>query len=490
MSTRQSNISEQGERNFRPSPISGEAKRHERIDGHNDPYDSHLRHFHRPYPTIRGDHTSPSRLDYDVLPNYYDQLGPPLDNYRGLQQSLDNFQYAPPLPMYSNGNMGFYSPYEDQSRMNFMNNTQSLYGHHMSDYSSHLLNNVAHQKMMKNNEPPYSQLMSSSHKTPIDQPTNKRRRIVTEKNEKSDKKTSSKIPRRKKMYSDYVGVTYNKTHAKYQACITHYRKQHYLGRYKLAVDAARAYDQSAKLLKGDGWKINFPTDEDYEVAKALEIEVLRMEERENPVLTKKKMTKAEKRNARLLKQKIGLRGSMSQDPSFVAEKMLQDRLSAVKKQAADHADQLKQIGIDISKKNRKNTSAISASVSETKDATAMSKSAVTPSPHSNTTGLSKPASITTDEPLMSPPCKESNSPSVEALLAQPQMHSPLETNPLSDVNKMQSSPPQNNVAVVSEKKQKKENEEEHDENTMESESKGKTQEGNLAAASALLMIRL
>ena len=33
---------------------------------------------------------------------------------------------------------------------------------------------------------------------------------------------------------------YNKTHAKYQACITHYRKQHYLGRYKLAVDAALA----------------------------------------------------------------------------------------------------------------------------------------------------------------------------------------------------------------------------------------------------------
>jgi len=84
--------------------------------------------------------------------------------------------------------------------------------------------------------------------------------------------TSSKQPRRKKMYSDYVGVTYNKTHNKFQACITHYRKQHYLGRYKLAVDAARAYDVSARELKGNGWKINFQTDEEYEKAKEKEIE--------------------------------------------------------------------------------------------------------------------------------------------------------------------------------------------------------------------------
>ena len=78
--------------------------------------------------------------------------------------------------------------------------------------------------------------------------------------------------KRKKMYSDYVGVTYNKTHAKFQACITHYRKQHYLGRYKLAVDAAKAYDDSAKMLKGNGWKINFKTNEEYEIAKKEEEE--------------------------------------------------------------------------------------------------------------------------------------------------------------------------------------------------------------------------
>jgi len=75
------------------------------------------------------------------------------------------------------------------------------------------------------------------------------------------------------MYSDYVGVTYNMTHSKFQACITHCRKQHYLGRYTLSVDAAKAYDKGARELKGYGWKVNFKTDDDYEHAKANEIAV-------------------------------------------------------------------------------------------------------------------------------------------------------------------------------------------------------------------------
>lgn len=74
------------------------------------------------------------------------------------------------------------------------------------------------------------------------------------------------------MYSQFVGVTFNRTHNKYQACITHYRKQHYLGRYKLAADAALAYDESARLLKGPNWKTNFTTRDDYELAKEREIE--------------------------------------------------------------------------------------------------------------------------------------------------------------------------------------------------------------------------
>jgi hypothetical protein len=81
------------------------------------------------------------------------------------------------------------------------------------------------------------------------------------------------VRRRRKMYSDFVGVTYNKTHAKYQACITHYRKQHYLGRYRLAVDAALAYDESARLLKGSSWKVNFRNRGEYEAARDRELGV-------------------------------------------------------------------------------------------------------------------------------------------------------------------------------------------------------------------------
>jgi hypothetical protein len=80
------------------------------------------------------------------------------------------------------------------------------------------------------------------------------------------------VRQRQKMYSDFVGVTYNKTHAKYQACITHNRKQHYLGRYRLAVDAALAYDESARLLKGCSWKVNFRNRMEYEAARAKELE--------------------------------------------------------------------------------------------------------------------------------------------------------------------------------------------------------------------------
>lgn len=109
------------------------------------------------------------------------------------------------------------------------------------------------------------------------------RAVVDDKPYHQEKLKSSKISfqstksvrRRRKLYSDFVGVTYNKTHAKYQACITHYRKQHYLGRYKLAVDAALAYDESARLLKGSSWKVNFRTKGDYEEAKLKELQSIK-----------------------------------------------------------------------------------------------------------------------------------------------------------------------------------------------------------------------
>jgi len=238
------------------------------------------------------------------------------------------------------------------------------------------------------------------------------------------KKPATKAPRRKKMYSDFVGVTYNKTHAKYQACITHYRKQHYLGRYKLAVDAARAYDQSAKLLKGDSWKINFQTDQDYEIAKAKEMEMIERRRHEAEMKNGGCGGNVNSRSqydstSRMVKEKLGLRVPLSQDPSVVAEKMLKDRLSAVAKQAADHADQLKMNGMDFSKKAKNNALASlkKNEATKTESDSKAAKSAVTPSPHQSQS-TNKQQSMLINQALMSPPFMGNKSPTVESLLAQ------------------------------------------------------------------------
>ena len=40
---------------------------------------------------------------------------------------------------------------------------------------------------------------------------------------------------------------------------------------KLACDAAKAYDQSSKILKGEGWKISFRANDEYLMARDNEI---------------------------------------------------------------------------------------------------------------------------------------------------------------------------------------------------------------------------
>ncbi|GMI11531.1 hypothetical protein TrVE_jg8533 [Triparma verrucosa] len=82
-------------------------------------------------------------------------------------------------------------------------------------------------------------------------------------------KASSK---KRRQYSAYTGVTYNKTHKKYQACLTHNRKQHYLGRFATETEAAWAYDFEAKRIKGDDWKnLNFANKAEYSAKLSAEI---------------------------------------------------------------------------------------------------------------------------------------------------------------------------------------------------------------------------
>ena len=75
----------------------------------------------------------------------------------------------------------------------------------------------------------------------------------------------------KKKTSDYVGVCWVKDRKKWHAQIRHEGKQQSLGKFSLQVDAALAYDQAVKLLRGPSTETNFATLKDYEKAKKSEM---------------------------------------------------------------------------------------------------------------------------------------------------------------------------------------------------------------------------
>lgn len=181
--------------------------------------------------------------------------------------------YAPPPPQYPYGmSSGPYYQHPSSAPMlepsPVGSGGESFHHHHTMDTTKRQYSPPA-----AFNEP--SKQQKASHSQPHPSSSTSPTTAATSTSSTSLSLITKSARRKKKMYSDFVGVTYNKTHAKYQACITHYRKQHYLGRYKLAVDAALAYDESARLLKGTSWKVNFQTMQDYEKAKAKELESVR-----------------------------------------------------------------------------------------------------------------------------------------------------------------------------------------------------------------------
>jgi len=74
-----------------------------------------------------------------------------------------------------------------------------------------------------------------------------------------------------KKKSDYVGVSYHKNSSKWHASISHNNKQVGLSYYKLETDAAHAYDEASKQLRGLNGRVNFATMEDYNLAKKNEL---------------------------------------------------------------------------------------------------------------------------------------------------------------------------------------------------------------------------
>lgn len=62
--------------------------------------------------------------------------------------------------------------------------------------------------------------------------------------------------KRENTSSRFVGVSFDKRYGVWEAYITHRRKKRFLGYFKKEVDAARAYDTSAKKYRGDFARLN------------------------------------------------------------------------------------------------------------------------------------------------------------------------------------------------------------------------------------------
>ena len=325
--THSTSHSRQMEQNYRPSPPQG---------GTNDE-DDYLRHYHRTFPTMRGGQPSPTRYDgshppshpphcpgsgQGVSPMYatpvFPRGGGPSDqgHHPGAGHSVaghghhlnqgSHNKYIQPNPnappphistashnhgQHGHGHQmggGYYDPNNQQHR------GQHSYPphHHHPSYPprqdghyppppppppSYNMGGSPYGAPPPPHPPPYTGYpprYSQPHGNPH-YPKSQNYNTTEKKRKRTETKRKAPKPaRRKKMYSDFVGVTYNKTHAKFQACITHYRKQHYLGRFKLASDAAKAYDQSARILKGAGWKINFDSIAHYQSAREKEFKIV------------------------------------------------------------------------------------------------------------------------------------------------------------------------------------------------------------------------
>lgn len=75
-------------------------------------------------------------------------------------------------------------------------------------------------------------------------------RIVTQ------KQNSYNAKLRKNNKTGYKGVSYSKTRKRYEACICVDGKTRHLGRYKTAIEAAKAYNRAASFYFGEFARLN------------------------------------------------------------------------------------------------------------------------------------------------------------------------------------------------------------------------------------------
>lgn len=112
--------------------------------------------------------------------------------------------------------------------------------------------------------------------------------IITGENDISKKKKPAKrreskdrqsVVSKKDMGGDqsgeYVGIYFDQSRGlgtgRYQSQIYNCNKKYHLGTYILACDAARAYDEGARAVKGDDWKFNFSSVKSHEDVRMEEI---------------------------------------------------------------------------------------------------------------------------------------------------------------------------------------------------------------------------
>lgn len=95
----------------------------------------------------------------------------------------------------------------------------------------------------------------------------------------NEQQSSHRLSSRKRKISSYYKGT-KLQDSKYRVAIFHNKKEYNLGRYMLESDAAHAYDEAAKLLKGSSWKRNFQSRNAYLETRANEIKQRGIDEEE------------------------------------------------------------------------------------------------------------------------------------------------------------------------------------------------------------------
>jgi hypothetical protein len=102
-------------------------------------------------------------------------------------------------------------------------------------------------------------------------PSNKNASVCSDDTEKQSNEPIHAFQQPAQKSSAYNGVCKPPRKSRYRTHIDYDNKRHFMGYYQLESDAALAYDEAAKLLKGPSSKLNFNTKKEHIEAREIEI---------------------------------------------------------------------------------------------------------------------------------------------------------------------------------------------------------------------------